>query len=166
MLKKYSYFAVLLVVAALSSCSKTTEVGDIYRQDGIEGIVLHVDTLGVPTHLLSIEEAVDLDQDSAIVWAASLNGTSGNHQWVLPDSEQMQLLASHKSELNASLSQRGESSVLANGTWYWTSSRCENSFCPTSPVTHGWAYGPDGLRTYFKENHSPRYRARAVMVLE
>lgn len=159
------YILVALLALGLAACQREVAVGDIYRDGSLKGIVVELDSEGHPTMLLSLEEASGLCADTALMWADALNQNGEEVQWVLPDYEQMNIVAQHKVEINAAAASRGEAKVLPNRSWYWTSTPCANEFCPSCPVTHVYALGPDGLRCYFKENHSALYRARAVLVL-
>ena len=137
---------------ALAACNRAYEPGDYYGKEA-EGIVLAVDTEGNATMLLSLDEAKDLDADSAAKWAASLG-----EGWYLPTKEEMALLKKYKSLVNITLERKKLPALLAVHTFYWSSTPCSDS--------HQYALGPDGVRCYFKTNASPYYRARAVKKLK
>jgi len=133
---------------ALSSCSRSYRVGDLYHQ---QGIVVSVDADGQPTMLLALEEQCNLDADSALRWAATLD-----EGWSLPTREQWELIRKQRILLNRTLDDKQLPSVARGHTFYWSSTACSPS--------HVYACGPDGVRCYFRSNHSDLYRVRAVFV--
>lgn len=145
-----------LAVSALllTGCGRHYEPGDYYSRNGVKGIVLQTDTEDNATLLLSIDEAVDIDADSALRWTATLGDTA----WKLPTKEQMAVARKHRSLINITLRNKNLPTILTDHTFYWTATPCSG--------THVFACGPDGLRCYFKSNHSSFYRARAVRKLE
>lgn len=135
------------------ACGRSYEPGDLYSCDSVNGIVLQTNENGAPTMLLSIEEASNINADAALQWAESL----GNG-WHLPDNEEMKIIKKYKSLINITAEREKISPVLTNHTFYWTSTPCSES--------HVNAFGPNGLRCYFRTNASPYYRARAVTAVE
>lgn len=136
----------MLLLAACSSY----EVGDYYSKDNVKGIVLAVDAEGTPTMLLSVDEAANLDVDSAARWVASLGDTA----WHMPSKDEMAIARKSRSLINITLDHKGLPAFLKNHTFYWTSTPCSES--------HSYACGPYGLQCYFNSNKSTHYRARAV----
>lgn len=136
---------------SLSSCRRGYEPGDIIKVDGRRCVVADVDSDKHPVLLLSLEEASDLDADSAARWASTVMGDTN---WHLPTREEMERVRKYKSMINMALEKKGEPTILRNHTFYWTSTQCSES--------HTYACGPIGLQCYFKTNHSTNYRARAV----
>ena len=149
---------VLFAMAAfLTGCDGGQRVGDIYKNGDIKGIVVSVNSEGQPTMILSTDEAVALNADSALIWASKLQSDNGT-EWTLPTKEEMVLLKKYKSLINNTLRNNKLPLFLENGTFYWTSTPCSESHCN--------ACGPDGVRCYFKKNDTYSYRARGVMRIE
>ena len=140
---------VLSLSLFLQGCSISYECGDMFKVDGKQSVVVQVDDAGMPLMLLSLDEAVDIDADSAARWATSLG-----EGWSLPTKEEMEYLKKYKSLINIKLEKKGESPFLKNQTFYWTSTDCSES--------HTYACGPQGIKCYFNTNSSHLYRARAV----
>ena len=140
-----------------TGCSGEQRVGDLYKDGDIKGIVVSVNSEGHPTMILSLDEAVALNADSAVVWASNLQTVNGT-KWTLPTKEEMILLRKYRSLINNTLRDKKLPLFLENGTFYWTSTPCSESHCN--------ACGPDGVRCYFKMNDTYSYRARGVMRIE
>lgn len=149
------FFFPLLIVSFLTivSCGNSYEVGDYYSNDTVKGIVVNVDEQGRPLMLLSIDEAIDIDADSAKQWAVALGS-----EWHLPTKQEMEQVKKYKSLINQTLERRKYNGFLTGHTFYWTSTPCSE--------THHYACGPDGLRCYFNTNHSHCYRSRAVCLFD
>lgn len=142
-----------LVALALTSC-RGYEVGDYYSRDDVSGLVLKVDDEGAPLMLLSMDEVADLDADSALLWGSTYDGGG----WRLPNKEEMAYINKYRSLVNATLARRQEPQMMGPNTYYWTATPCSE--------THVFACGPLGLKCFFRTNHSPLYRARAVRYLD
>ena len=154
-MKQLSYIASLafLMSIILVSCRGNYEVGDIYRQGDIEGVVIRVAEDNGEMLVLSTDEAAGVNADSANVWASSF----GDSQWHLPSKDEMMLIRKYRSLINQTLERTGNPKILTNHTFYWTSTSCSES--------HTFACGPDGVHCYFSTNSSPLYRARAVRII-
>jgi len=139
---------ILALSLAFSSCKRSYRVGDLYHQ---QGIVVSVDADGQPTMLLSLDEQRNLDADSALRWAATLDAG-----WSLPTKEQWELVRKQRILLNRTLDDKHLPAVVRGHTFYWSSSACSPS--------HTYACGPDGVRCYFRTNRSDLYRARAIYI--
>ena len=137
-----------------ASCNGKKVTGDIVKIDGTKAIVVSTDDNGQPTMLLSVQEAANLDDDSAVRWVATIDGEG----WHLPDKSEMQLIKKYKAMINISLRKNGLPTILANDALYWTSTPCSES--------HTYACGPQGVKCYFSTNASPYYRARAVKTVQ
>ena len=144
------WMAVAAIAFLMAACNGHYEVGDYYRDGDVEGIVMEADEQGNPLMLLSLEEASNLDADSAAVWASKL----GDGRWRLPDKKEMESLRINRSLLNMTLERKGLPLFLMPSTFYWTSQPCSE--------THMYACGPYGVQCYFRTNKSVHYRARAV----
>ena len=146
-------FPLSTLLFLLVGCSGGYELGDYYKTDGSAAIVVDVDANKQPSLLLSVEEASNLDADSAAAWAAAL----GNG-WRLPDKNEMTKIVRLKILLNKTLKQKTLPEAFKDFTFYWTSTQCSE--------THTYAYGPNGVSCYYKENQDPSYKARAVKEIE
>lgn len=153
--KLFLFFVLISLV--LTACQDTYSVGDYYNVDGDKGVVIAVDEAGVATQILSLNEASNLNVDSALVWAAALG-----EGWKLIGNDQLETLSKNKIVVNETLKRKKAPSVLDMNTWYWSSVPCGDN---DESASHYFAFGPDGLRCYFRENASPLYRARAIKVL-
>ena len=154
----------------LPSCTHYYEVGDYYRNGSIQGIVVEITDNGNPLRILSLEEAVGVGVDSALCWAANLNkgNTTGDASWQLPDNTLMKAMWKNKSIINQALEKHHQHPMFCATLWYWTSSDSDGNQMEcrgTTPCTHVWACGPQGMRTYFRKNNSIYYCARAVRYL-
>lgn len=152
-MNKRILYTILGFALTLGGCSGGYELGDYYHAGGEKGIVLAVDDGGKVTMLMSVDEAHDLDSDSAMKWAS--NYADGS--WHLPSKEEMAVIKKYKSLMNITIGHKKLQPVMAGHTFYWTSTPCSES--------HTFACGPDGIRCYFNTNTSPFYRARAVKTL-
>ena len=152
-MKKYRNICLIFILRAFACCNRHYEPGDYYNKED-KGIVLAVDAEGNAVLLMSLEEAKDIDVDSAAKWAL----TVGDGNWQLPTKDEMTILKKYKSLVNKTLEYKKQPTVLTGHTFYWTSSPCSE--------THFYACGPDGIKCFFKTNASPHYRARAVKNLK
>ncbi len=141
----------LLVFAG---CNGKYEMGDFYNDKDTKGIVVQVDNDGRAMLVMSLDEAVDIDVDSAARWAGQIDG----NDWRLPTKEEMNAVRKYKNVINSTLERKGCPTILTNHTFYWTGTPCSES--------HTFACGPDGIKCYFNQNHSSCYRARAVKRIE
>ena len=154
-MKKLStfFFQLSTLLFLLVGCSGGYELGDYYKTDGSAAIVVDIDADNQPLLLLSVEEASNLDADSAVAWASALGDG-----WRLPNKNEMAKIERIKSLINKTLKQKTLPEVFKDFTYYWTSTECSE--------THAFACGPNGVSCYFKENQDPSYRARAVKEIE
>lgn len=137
----------LLVFAG---CNGKYEMGDFYKDNDTKGIVVQVDGDGRAVLVLSLDEAVNINADSAFIWAEQFDGGD----WHLPTKEEMTTIRKYKNLVNSTLERKGYNTILTNHTFYWTGTPCSES--------HTYACGPDGIKCYFNQNLSSCYRARAV----
>ena len=151
---KFKLSILLLVATLVATACNRYEVGDYYRKGDVSGLVLTLDEEGQPVLIVSLDEARDLDADSAKVWCAAYADGS----WRLPDKREMQLIYKYRSLLNATLQRREQPQMMGSNTYYWTATDCSES--------HVYACGPLGVKCYFRTNHSPLYRVRAVRTIE
>lgn len=143
----------LLLGSLLTAACRGAEPGDIYNCDGVKSVIVAVNANGNPSMVMSLDEAINIDADSALAW--SLHVGDG---WHLPSKAEMEIVRKNRSLINRGLELKKLSVVLRNNTYYWTSTPCSDS--------HVYACGPDGLKCYFRSNASHCYRARTVKVLE
>lgn len=136
----------------MAGCQRSYTVGDLYRSNEGNGIVVTTDSTGAAQLILSVDEIADRAWDSAM----ALQDTAAQG-WRLPTSEEMKTLYAARIALNEALTDRDMPKIFGSRTWYWTSTPCSE--------THAYAWGPDGLKCYYKENSSPLYRVRMVKVL-
>lgn len=148
---KRELICLMISLLILSGCSGKYEIGDYYKNGDTKGIVIknESDVLMV----MSIDEAVNIDADSAARWASSYDGEG----WSLPNKAMMGQIKKYKSVINKTLERKGLPTILTNNTFYWTETACSES--------HTYACGPDGIQCYFNQNSSPYYRARAVKIM-
>ena len=149
---KYKIIYYFLIGSLLAVSCRGTEPGDLYKCDGVKCVVVTVDGNGNPSLVMSLDEAVNIDADSALLWS-----TQVGDGWHLPSKAEMELVKKNKSMINRGLEYKKMPVVLRNNTYYWTSTPCSE--------THVYACGPDGLRCYFRTNASHCYRARTVKVI-
>ena len=152
--KKYKSAILLSFVGLLFSACNHYEVGDYYHKGDLSGVIITLNEEGMPSLLLSLGEAKDLNADSALAWSANYDDGS----WRLPDKREMTLINNYKSLLNATLQRKEAPQLFGSNTYYWTSTPCSES--------HTYACGPMGVKCYFRSNHSPLYRARAVRSID
>lgn len=133
-----------------AGCSGKYEIGDLYKDKDTKGIVVKVDGDGRAQLVMSLDEAVNIDADSAFIWAEQFDGGG----WHLPTKEDMATIRKYKNLINSTLERKGYNTILTNHTFYWTGTPCSES--------HTYACGPDGIKCYFSQNASSNYRARAV----
>ena len=149
---KYRIARLIGLLTMLTACGHY-EVGDYYRKGALKGLVLELDDEGRPALVLSLDEATDLDADSANAWCRGYDDGS----WRLPDKREMTQIKKYRSLLNQTLGRKGEQ-LLGTNIFYWTSTPCSE--------THIYARGPLGIKCYFRSNHSAQYRCRAVRTID
>lgn len=150
---KRNWICLMISLLVLAGCGKY-EIGDLYKDGDTRGVVVQTDNEGNALMVMSIDEAVDIDADSAARWVETLVGEG----WHLPEKGEMAQIKKYKSLLNKTLERKGFSTILTNHTFYWTATPCSES--------HTYACGPDGIQCYFNQNASPFYRARGVKMIE
>ena len=138
----------------LAGCSGKYEPGDYYKVGNVKGVVVQTDDNGCVVMLMSLDEAVNIDADSAARWVETLDGDG----WRLPGKSDMEQIRKYKSLINKTLERKELPTILTNHTFYWTATPCSDS--------HTYACGPDGLRCYFNQSASPFYRARGIKTIE
>ena len=143
----------LLIIAAMASCTGVYQPGDYYGGDGVEGVVVTVDSENNPLLLLSFDEASSLSADSAKRWA-----TTVGEGWRLPTREEIAQINRVKTLINKTLDRKKKPKIFMDFTYYWSSTPCSE--------THSYACGPDGVKCYYSENDGSSYKARAVKIIE
>lgn len=144
---------IALCVACLVSCDRSHLPGDIIVDNGTKCIVIESDDNGNAVLVMSLDEVVDINADSAVVWAKE----HGGEGWHLPNKQEIEKMKKYRSVINQTLEKKNLPKILVNHTFYWSSTECSPS--------HVYACGPNGVRCYFRSNQSYLYRARAVKSL-
>ena len=99
--------------------TRTYKVGDLYDENGKQGVVFEVTDDGRHGKIVSLYET-DADWDIAIYWCRNKGD-----DWHLPTKDELMAISINKSMINSILDEYG--SKLRDG-WYWSSTE-QDKFC-------------------------------------